>query len=119
MPVWHEATRALQADGSVAMVGIVQEQRPGRARLFMQWKQMDWPIMVDALNELGVAVVPITMFIDEHGIDLAKSWFYTDSVTDLPLMDIVGHPVATNPDPFLYRTAVKRRWPVRFFDEPS
>ena len=58
----------MQADGSVAMVGIVQEQHPGRARLFMQWKQMDWPIMVDALNELGVAVVPITMFIDEHGI---------------------------------------------------
>ncbi len=68
MPVWHEATRALRADGSVVMVGIVQEQHPGRARLFMQWKQMDWPIMVDALNELGVAVVPITIFIDEHGI---------------------------------------------------
>jgi HAD superfamily hydrolase (TIGR01490 family) len=61
----------------------------------------------------------LQQFIDEHGIDLAKSWFYTDSVTDLPLMDIVGHPVATNPDPFLYRTAVKRRWPVRFFDDPS
>ncbi len=68
MPVWHEATRALRADGSVVMVGIVQEQHPGRARLFMQWKQMDWPIMVDAQNELGVAVVPITIFIDEHGI---------------------------------------------------
>src|SRR5690606_12200115 len=35
---------------------------------FMQWKQMDWPIMVDSLNLLGVKVVPITLFIDEHGI---------------------------------------------------
>ena len=61
----------------------------------------------------------LQQFIEEQGIDLAKSHFYTDSITDLPLLDIVGHPVATNPDPMLYRTAVKRRWPVRFFDPPS
>jgi putative phosphoserine phosphatase/1-acylglycerol-3-phosphate O-acyltransferase len=61
----------------------------------------------------------LQQFIEEQEIDLAKSFFYTDSVTDLPLMDLVGHPVATNPDPLLYRTAVKRRWPVRFFDPPS
>ena len=61
----------------------------------------------------------LQQFIEEHGVDLAKSWFYTDSITDLPLMDIVGHPVAVNPDPFLYRTAVRRRWPVRFFQAPE
>jgi putative phosphoserine phosphatase/1-acylglycerol-3-phosphate O-acyltransferase len=61
----------------------------------------------------------LQQFIDEMGIDLAKSYFYTDSITDLPLLDLVGHPVATNPDPLLYRTAVKRRWPVRFFDPPN
>ena len=61
----------------------------------------------------------LQQFIDEQGIDLAKSFFYTDSITDLPLLDLVGHPVATNPDPLLYRTAVKRRWPVRFFDPPN
>jgi HAD superfamily hydrolase (TIGR01490 family) len=60
----------------------------------------------------------LEQFIDEHGIDLAKSWFYTDSVTDLPLLELVGHPVVTNPDPMLYRTAVRRRWPVRFFTAP-
>ena len=60
----------------------------------------------------------LQQFIDEQGIDLAKSYFYSDSITDLPLLDLVGHPVATNPDPLLYRTAVKRRWPVRFFDPP-
>jgi phosphoserine phosphatase len=34
-------------------------------------------------------------------------------------MDIVGHPVAVNPEPLLYRTAVRRRWPVRFFEAPG
>jgi HAD superfamily hydrolase (TIGR01490 family) len=61
----------------------------------------------------------LQQFVDEHGIELAKSWFYTDSITDRPLMDIVGHPVAVNPDPLLYRTAVRRRWPVRFFQAPG
>jgi HAD superfamily hydrolase (TIGR01490 family) len=61
----------------------------------------------------------LQQFIEEHAIDLAKSWFYTDSITDLPLLDLVGHPVVTNPDPFLYRTAVRRRWPVRFFTPPQ
>jgi HAD superfamily hydrolase (TIGR01490 family) len=61
----------------------------------------------------------LQQFIEEHAIDLAKSWFYTDSITDLPLLDLVGHPVATNPDPLLYRAAVRRRWPVRFFQEPG
>jgi HAD superfamily hydrolase (TIGR01490 family) len=60
----------------------------------------------------------LQQFTEEHGIDLARSYFYTDSITDLPLLDLVGHPVATNPDPLLYRTAVKRRWTVRFFDPP-
>ncbi|MCP3903615.1 MAG: hypothetical protein GY715_08260 [Planctomycetes bacterium] len=66
--MWHEATKAFREDGRIQMVGIVQEQHPDRARLFMQWKQMDWPILVDSFNELDVKVVPITMLIDEHGI---------------------------------------------------
>ena len=34
----------------------------------MQWKRMDWPIMVDSLGLLGVTVVPITIAIDEYGV---------------------------------------------------
>jgi HAD superfamily hydrolase (TIGR01490 family) len=60
----------------------------------------------------------LQQFIEEQGIDLAKSWFYTDSITDMPLLALCGHPVAANPDPLLYRTAVRRRWPVKFFDPP-
>ncbi len=52
-------------------------------------------------------------------IDLARSFFYTDSVTDLPLLDLVGHPVVTNPDPMLYAPRPFVAWPVRFFAPPS
>jgi len=68
VPVWHARTKALQEAGRVKMVGIIQEQHPDRARLFMQWKEMGWPILVDSLDVLGVSVVPITLFIDERGI---------------------------------------------------
>jgi len=68
MPGWHDATRRLQDEGQFQMVGIIQEQHPGRARLFMQWKGMSWPILVDSLNLLNTSVVPQTLAIDEHGI---------------------------------------------------
>jgi HAD superfamily hydrolase (TIGR01490 family) len=61
----------------------------------------------------------LQQLVEEQDIDLAKSWFYTDSVTDLPLLELVGHPVVTNPDPRLYRIAVRRHWPVRFFRPPD
>ncbi len=55
-------------------------------------------------------------FIEIESVDLARSWFYTDSVTDRPLLELVGHPMIVNPDPLLYALARRRRWPVRFFD---
>ncbi len=68
MPGWHEATKKLQEEGKVQMAGIIEEQHPDRARLFMQWKQMRWPVLVDSLNLLGVSAVPITLAIDEYGV---------------------------------------------------
>ena len=47
-----------------------------------------------------------------HGLALADCWFYTDSITDLPGLEAVGHPVAINPDPRLARAARGRGWPV-------
>jgi HAD superfamily hydrolase (TIGR01490 family) len=61
----------------------------------------------------------LQQLVEEQNIELAKSYFYTDSITDLPLLDLVGHPVVTNPDPRLYREAVRRRWPVRIFEPPG
>jgi phosphoserine phosphatase len=61
----------------------------------------------------------LQQLVDQQRIDLARSWFYTDSITDLPLLELVGHPVVVNPDPRIYRTALRRRWPVRFFTPPE
>jgi len=55
------------------MVGIIQEQHSERCRLFMQWKQMEWPVLVDSLDLLDVSVVPITLLIDEYGIIRKKN----------------------------------------------
>ena len=68
MPVWHEKTLALLKSGRIQVVGIVEEQHPDRTRLFLQWKEMGWPVMVDSLNLLGVSAVPITVLIDESGV---------------------------------------------------
>ena len=57
----------------------------------------------------------LTKFVEEHSVDLARSYFYTDSISDLPLLEVVGHPQVVNPDPLLYRRATKRRWPVTMF----
>ena len=68
VPGWHEATRDLQDDGEIQMLGIIQEQHPDRASLFMQWKEMGWPILVDSYNLLEAPYVPITVAVDERGV---------------------------------------------------
>jgi putative phosphoserine phosphatase/1-acylglycerol-3-phosphate O-acyltransferase len=54
----------------------------------------------------------------EHGVDLRKSWAYSDSVYDAPMLSAVGHPSAVNPDPRLRILATVRRWPMRWLDVP-
>jgi putative phosphoserine phosphatase/1-acylglycerol-3-phosphate O-acyltransferase len=55
---------------------------------------------------------------DAEGVDLTASYAYSDSWYDVPLLSMVGHPVAVNPDPRLRPLAVLRRWPVQFLDVP-
>jgi HAD superfamily hydrolase (TIGR01490 family) len=55
---------------------------------------------------------------ERDGVDLARSYAYSDSYTDLPMLEAVGHPVAVNPDRVLRRAAGRRGWPVRRFVHP-
>ena len=60
----------------------------------------------------------IRQLADQRDYDLSASYAYSDSVTDLPMLEAVGHPTAVNPDRGLRRTAVERGWPVLEFRRP-
>ena len=51
------------------------------------------------------------------GIDLAESYAYSDSESDLPMLRLVGNPVAVNPDPELRRIAREEGWRIIHFDK--
>ncbi|HVM07845.1 MAG TPA: HAD-IB family hydrolase [Acidimicrobiales bacterium] len=57
-------------------------------------------------------------FAEERDIDLAASYAYSDSATDLPMLEVVGHPVVVNPDRVLARFAREHNWEVRQFVRP-
>ena len=54
-------------------------------------------------------------FFKAHGASLERSFFYTDSIRDLPALEGVGNPRPVNPDRALERIARKRGWPVERF----
>ena len=54
----------------------------------------------------------------KRGYDLARSYAYSDSVTDVSMLEAVGHPHAVNPDKDLRRVAKDRGWPVLVLDKP-
>jgi HAD superfamily hydrolase (TIGR01490 family) len=55
-------------------------------------------------------------FADEHEIDMESSYAYSDSVSDLPMLRSVGHPVVVNPDGALAEIAKAEGWPVMRFE---
>lgn len=60
----------------------------------------------------------ITRLAEQHGYDLPACYGYTDSSTDLPMLEAVGRPCAVNPDKALRRAATDRGWPVVTFSNP-
>lgn len=54
----------------------------------------------------------LNAWLTENRRDLAGSWFYSDSHNDLPLLALVEHPVAVNPDDTLAQYAASRAWPI-------
>ncbi|MBU2886584.1 HAD-IB family hydrolase [Gilvimarinus agarilyticus] len=58
-------------------------------------------------------------WLQDHPFDLRDSYFYSDSINDLPLLLEVGHPVVVNPDPALEQTACDKQWPILDLREPA
>jgi tetratricopeptide (TPR) repeat protein len=68
VPAWNEKVQQWVLDGKLVVLGIAQEQYPDRCRLFAQWHKLNWPILHDPINVMGVRGVPIEVAIDEYGI---------------------------------------------------
>jgi HAD superfamily hydrolase (TIGR01490 family) len=66
------------------------------------------PTKAEAIKELAVS----------EGYDLERCYAYSDSVTDLPMLQAVGHPYAVNPDRTLRREALARGWQILDFHRP-
>lgn len=95
----------LGADGAIASRGQVDEEGRYTGRLAFY---ADGPGKAAMVREVAL----------RHRIDLADSYAYSDSATDLPLMETVGHPVAVNPDRSLARLARERDWTTKAFTKP-
>jgi HAD superfamily hydrolase (TIGR01490 family) len=54
----------------------------------------------------------IRVYAEREGLSLTDSYAYTDSMSDLPMLSIVGHPAAVNPDMRLRQTALHHDWPI-------
>ncbi|QBI19391.1 HAD-IB family hydrolase [Egibacter rhizosphaerae] len=67
------------------------------------------PAKADAMRDVAAA----------DQLDLEASYAYSDSITDLPMLEAVGHAVAVNPDRDLRHVAVERGWQVRDFERPE
>jgi HAD superfamily hydrolase (TIGR01490 family) len=60
----------------------------------------------------------IEALAEAQGWDLAGCYAYSDSATDVPMLETVGQPFAVNPDKALRKVAVEREWPVLVFAKP-
>lgn len=58
-------------------------------------------------------------FAKTRGYDLAKSFAYSDSATDIPMLEAVGNPVAVNPDRALKKHAIANGWDIKTFKNPE
>ncbi len=94
----------LGADGIIA---TVLEERAGRYTGAIAHYNYG-PAKAEAARDLAA----------RHGWDLAASWAYSDSITDEPLLRVVGHPVAVNPDKPLARIAAEEAWQIAAFQRP-
>ena len=95
----------LGADGAIASVGEVGDDNRYTGKL--------------SFYAYGAAKAEAVRSLAERsGIDLAASSAYSDSATDAPMLEAVGHPVAVNPDRALARLAKERGWDIRQFTKP-
>jgi tetratricopeptide (TPR) repeat protein len=68
VPGWHQKAQVAVGNDQLQELAIATEQYGDRMALFMQWKEMTFPTLLDPLNVMAVKAVPILLLVDEHGI---------------------------------------------------
>lgn len=93
--------------GFTGALGTVAERRDGRytGRL------------VDGLLHGPAKATAVRKLADQHGYELSRAYAYSDSINDLPMLSLVGHAYAVNPDGRLRRHAAEQHWPILDFHE--
>lgn len=71
---------------------------------------------VTHFNKGHAKVERILKLVAEHGYDLDESYAYSDAATDIPMLELVGNPVAVNPDRPLKKRATEESWPIKQFN---
>ncbi|MDO5722012.1 MAG: HAD-IB family hydrolase [Actinomycetaceae bacterium] len=72
---------------------------------------------IDSFNHGKLKAAAVARLAQSQGWNLEQCWAYSDSISDLPLLELVGHPVTVNPDRSLRTIARERRWPIREFSK--
>jgi HAD superfamily hydrolase (TIGR01490 family) len=91
--------------GLTGALGTVAESRDGIYTGRLVGEPLHGPAKAEAILALA----------EREGLDLTRCAAYSDSVNDLPMLSLVGHPVAVNPDAQLRRQARANGWEVRDF----
>jgi HAD superfamily hydrolase (TIGR01490 family) len=85
----------------------------------MQVKDGRYTGEAEFLNYGPAKVEAMTALAQREGYDLSQSFGYSDSITDLPMLEAVGHPAVVNPSRHLKRLAEERGWEVVRFKAPT
>jgi HAD superfamily hydrolase (TIGR01490 family) len=91
--------------GLTGALGTVAEIRDGVYTGRLVGDLLHGPAKAEAIQQLAAV----------EGLDLSRCAAYSDSANDIPMLSMVGHPVAVNPDSALRRTARERGWEIRDF----
>ncbi|MFU8839600.1 MAG: HAD family hydrolase [Nitriliruptoraceae bacterium] len=94
--------RALGMEGAIATRSAVEDGR--------YTGELDGPFVYGEGKAVAIAALA-----EDKGYDLQLCYSYSDSASDLPMMEMVGHPVAVNPDSPLENVANQRGWPIVVF----
>ncbi len=91
--------------GLTGALGTVSEVEDGVYTGRLVGEPLHGPAKAEALRALA----------EREGLDLSRCAAYSDSANDVPMLELVGHPVAVNPDAALRRVARERGWEIRDF----